>query len=689
MKLSVGLRTLCVLGLLASAVYAADEAEKVTYNDHLEPVLRRNCMGCHNTGRASGGLDMSTYASLMTGGSSGAVIEPGDSGGSRLYRLAAHLDTPKMPPNGNKIDDGSLATIAKFIDLGALETMSSKAKISDKPKFDLALDSINTGKPSEPPMPGELSLEPLVRAARAGQVTALASNPWSPVVAVAGQHQVLLYNCETLDFLGVLPFEEGQIEHLSFSPNGMLLLASGGRGAESGKVVVWNIKTGERAITVGDEWDSPLAADINNQQTMIALGGTDKLVQMFATGSGEKFTEIKKHTDWVQAIDYSPDGVLLATADRSGGLQIWEGFSGREYLTLTGHKNAITDLAWRADSNVLASVDEDGKVMLWEMNNGNNIKTFDGGRGLQTVEFSRDGNIVCGGRDSTVRLFKGDGNKIRDLAGLSDLVMEVAFSHDGKRVIAGDWLGKIVVWDTESGEVKGELSANPPMLSERVTTAEGSVQAARGEVAKAKESATAAQAALDGIAKQIADAKAREAALGQEIAALEAETGKLKQAADQAEAERKSAEEKAASLEKQRADLAGKLDEAKKQAESDEAAKPKVEELATQLADIEAQKNAAAEQAKQLTAKRDDLKSKIAATEKNREDKTKAKAEAEKLAKDTEPKKAPAEAEVAKAKEALAAAEAELAKQEAQLARWRQAVATHQSKFGYEVTDAR
>ena len=45
-------------------------------------------------------------------------------------------------------------------------------------------------------------MEPLVRATRANAVTALASSPWAPVFAVAGQKQVALYNSDTLDLLG-------------------------------------------------------------------------------------------------------------------------------------------------------------------------------------------------------------------------------------------------------------------------------------------------------------------------------------------------------------------------------------------------------------------------------------------------------------------------------------------------------
>jgi len=67
-----------------------------------------------------------------------------------------------------------------------------------------------------------------------------------------------------------------------------------------------------------------LAADINAQQTLVALGGPNRVVRVYSAQTGELLHEIRKHTDWIYAAEFSPDGKLLATADRSGGLFVWE-----------------------------------------------------------------------------------------------------------------------------------------------------------------------------------------------------------------------------------------------------------------------------------------------------------------------------------------------------------------------------
>ena len=79
-----------------------------------------------------------------------------------------------------------------------------------------------------------------------------------------------------------MAFPERTAHVLKFSRNGELLLAAGGRGAHSGKAVVFDVKSGKRVIEVGeDELDSILAADLSNDHRLIAIGGPDKKVKVF------------------------------------------------------------------------------------------------------------------------------------------------------------------------------------------------------------------------------------------------------------------------------------------------------------------------------------------------------------------------------------------------------------------------
>jgi hypothetical protein len=495
--------------LTTSAAHAA-EVKKITYDEHVLPIFRDKCIACHDPDKAKGGLTLNNYTKVMAGGSSGEVVKPGDPDGSRLFQVVAHKQQPFMPPKSDMISADQVEVIRQWIAGGVLENAGSTAKVVNKPKVDIGLAAVAKGKPEgPPPMPAQpLNLEPLVRTARPNAVTALATNPWSPLLAVGGQKQVLLYNGDTLDLLGILPFPEGFPQVLKFSRNGSLLLAGGGRGGKSGRVVVWSVKTGERLFEVGDESDAVLAADISPDQTQIALGGPSKVIRVFSTKDGTLLREIKKHTDWINTLEYSPDGVLLATGDRNGGLFVWEAFTGREYFSLRGHTAAVTSVSWRDDANALASASEDGTVRLWEMENGGQVRNWGAhGGGTESVKFAHDGRLVSAGRDRLVKIWDGNGAQQRAFEALPDVALRAVFSHDGNRVFGGDWTGQMLAWATADGKSAGTITTNPPTLAERLDLANKDFAAKQAAHQQLTAAAAASQAAAQKLAADLAAAQ--------------------------------------------------------------------------------------------------------------------------------------------------------------------------------------
>jgi hypothetical protein len=477
---------ICILNDGASS--AAEPKTKINFDQHIAPILREKCLACHNADKAKGGLDLSTFAQTMEGGASGKVVKPGDPDGSRLFTLTAHKEMPYMPPQSPMIAKESVDLLQSWIQQGALENAGSKA-MAVKPKTDVSLSSIKRGRPDgPPPMPeGKPKLESVVTTPKANAVVALAASPWAPLVAVGGQKQVLLYHGDSGELLGTLPFQFGLPQVLKFSRNGSLLLVGGGRGGQSGKVVVFNVRTGEQIIEVGNELDSVLAADISADQSIIALGGPGKMIRLYSTKDGTLIREIKKHTDWIYAIEFSPDGVLLATADRSGGLLVWEANTGREFYNLRGHTSAILDLSWRDDSNVLASASEDTTIKLWEMENGNIIKNWGAhGGGTQSVKFSHDNRLVSTGRDRVTKMWDQNGTAQKTFPPHNDVALRVAFSHDNNKVYSGDWTGIVNAFTVTDAKQVAVMQTNPPNLQAQLDAATKLVAAKEAEYNQVK-----------------------------------------------------------------------------------------------------------------------------------------------------------------------------------------------------------
>jgi len=453
---------------------ASAQTAAVNYKDHVQPLLRKHCLNCHNPDKAKSDLDVSTYGALMTGGASGEAVKPGNPNQSLLYRVTNHEVEPNMPPKGPKIPEAELATLKKWIEGGAPETAVGAAKTASR-KVDIDPVAVTIGKPDgPPPMPGKLPTVSLAKTARPHPVTAMAASPWAPLLAVAGHERVLLYDTDSLKFLGTLPFPERIPYVLKFSRNGKWLLAAGGRGASAGKVVIWDVATGKRVTEIGDEADVVLAADVSPNHKYVALGGPGKLIKIYDTATGELKHKIKKHTDWVTAMEFSPDGEMLATGDRNGGAYIWDAETGGIGFTLGDHKDSITGLSWRADSQMLASASEDGKVILWYAEDGFPTRSFNAQvdpkatgaarsktPGVLGVQYSRSGQLITCGRDNSARIWAATGTQTARLEGFADVPSRVAFSHDGGRIFVGDITGKVRVWNAKDNSPAGELTTNP------------------------------------------------------------------------------------------------------------------------------------------------------------------------------------------------------------------------------------
>ena len=493
---------------MADAEKSPQGAVKITYEDDVKPIFREHCLNCHNQSDKRGGLALDSYGVLKEGGGSGEVVyDDGDVDASRLWQLVNHDDTPVMPPEQPKIPAKQLEILRAWIEGGILENSGSKAKA--KKKNALAMAAPSTGKPEgPPPMPEALPQAVPVVTPRAAAITAIGTSPWAPLVAVAGQKQIVLYHTETGELLGILPFAEGIPQSLRFSKDGRYLVAGGGEHSVRGVAAVYSIETGERLATVGDELDTVFDADCNDTMSRIALGGPQKMLRIFDATDGTLLFDLKKHTDWIYGVAFSPDGVLLASSDRSGGLSVWEAATGRLYLDLADHKGAVNSISWRDDSNVLASASDDGTVKLWDMVSGKAIKSISvNGGAVMAVRFDHQGQLVTATSDGKVRLFDATGKQIKEFPAMKEAALEAAISHDSKQVVYGDWSGEVRLTPVADPAKTMAIAANPPPVKERLKHVEQTLAGIRDQLAPLIQKQTEAGATLDAAKKAVADAE--------------------------------------------------------------------------------------------------------------------------------------------------------------------------------------
>jgi hypothetical protein len=131
------------------------------------------------------------------------------------------------------------------------------------------------------------------------------------------------------------------------------------------------------------------------------------LLKLWNTQSGVLIRSEKKHTDWITALDISPDGILLASGDRNGG---------------------VTAFA-----------------------------------------FAKDGTFVTAGRDNNAKIWKVDFNMLREIQ-LPALATAAAVDFESRRAFVADSLGRVHAFAAEE-KGSADLTSfptNPPPIATRL-----------------------------------------------------------------------------------------------------------------------------------------------------------------------------------------------------------------------------
>ncbi len=162
------------LTLAPAAPLSAQTPAEALFQDKLQPIVFKNCNGCHTFGGHAGGLRIDSLATLAQGGNRGATFVAGDPDKSLIVKAVRYTDPDlQMPPRG-KLADADIAAIEKFIqelppNTGAV-TGTAPATSPAKPESPqqpakIAATSASVSEPPEKTLaPATKTADPLVKA---------------------------------------------------------------------------------------------------------------------------------------------------------------------------------------------------------------------------------------------------------------------------------------------------------------------------------------------------------------------------------------------------------------------------------------------------------------------------------------------------------------------------------------------
>jgi WD40 repeat protein len=182
-------------------------------------------------------------------------------------------------------------------------------------------------------------------------------------------------------------------------------------------------------------------------------GGYGNIVQVWTTSSGHLVTTYRKHTDFVTALSWSPDGKYMASASYDKTVQVWEASTGRTVTVYHGHASSgsfVTGVQWSPDGKTIASSAQD--VQVWNPMTGRTLFTYHGTRGgVNSLAWSPDGTrIASSGQGShTIQLWDAStGKTLYTYSKSPQPVRTLAWSPSGQYIVSAggiEELGHITV----------------------------------------------------------------------------------------------------------------------------------------------------------------------------------------------------------------------------------------------------
>ncbi len=107
----------CLLFASPLLFHVAANADDLTFERDIRPILRAHCFDCHGaTAEPKGGLDLRQVRKMQTGGESGTAIVPGNADESLVLQRVV---SKEMPPGEMKLTPKELETLTQWIAAGA------------------------------------------------------------------------------------------------------------------------------------------------------------------------------------------------------------------------------------------------------------------------------------------------------------------------------------------------------------------------------------------------------------------------------------------------------------------------------------------------------------------------------------------------------------------------------------------
>jgi WD40 repeat protein/serine/threonine protein kinase/tetratricopeptide (TPR) repeat protein len=240
---------------------------------------------------------------------------------------------------------------------------------------------------------------------------------------------------------GSLLDEKGE---LPVAPNGAPVFSPDGKQlafpAEDAAVHIWDAQTLVERAVFRAENESPYLVAYSPDGKLLASTGGDGIVHLWDPVSRLRLRSLRGDVGWLLKLSFSPDGRRLLTCNELNRLTVWDPHTGQDPLILPVNSDPLLHLAVSPDGNRLACGNEDGATRVWDTVTGQLLLTLRGyARRSMGVAFSPDGSLLATGSHANeeVKLWDVATGRLRRTLALplkGAAIFALNFTSDGKHL---------------------------------------------------------------------------------------------------------------------------------------------------------------------------------------------------------------------------------------------------------------
>lgn len=240
-----------------------------------------------------------------------------------------------------------------------------------------------------------------------------------------------------------------KVKSLSFTPDGRRLVS----GSWDDTIKVWDVTSGTELLTIRGHTDHIESVAVSPDGRSVVSAARDNTARIWDLETGRELLAFRNHADMVFSARFTPDGTRVVSGGRDRMIRIWDAATGAEVRVLSGHTGDVDTVAVHPDGHSIASGGDDKTVRTWDSRTGEEIQLFPQRDDVNCVAFSRDGRcLVAGTRGglTLVRLPEGQSNGYpeslqQDHGGIT----EVAFATDNyaHHFLSASYNGTFAAWE--------------------------------------------------------------------------------------------------------------------------------------------------------------------------------------------------------------------------------------------------